>query len=345
VKAFLLSGPALVSQPSTRAARSAALLKDQQMMKRLYVSVAWAALGLAVLPAGAASFTEDFSTDPAQRGWQTFGDTNLFAWNATNQNLEVTWDSTQANSYFFRPLGTILTTNDDFSLEFDLRLTDVTTTNYGCELAIGLLHYADATSPGFQRTTGVSPNVAEFDCFPPSQIPPSVDATLIDSSNNFAFAYEAVPLEPGVVYHVRLSHVAGETSLSGEVLTNGEPVTTLPDSFGAIAADFRLDMLAISSYQDDGYGDDILAHGTVDNLVLTLPPLPVQNLTGAFTNGLWQCQFDSRTNWSYRLERTEDFQSWTPIGGAAPGTGARVALSDSSYPPGQAFYRVAAFLP
>src|SRR5438552_11511872 len=44
-----------------------------------------------IFPAGA--FQESFSSDPAMRGWRTFGDTNLFHWNSTNQNLEVTWDS------------------------------------------------------------------------------------------------------------------------------------------------------------------------------------------------------------------------------------------------------------
>lgn len=42
--------------------------------------------------AGAATFTEDFSNNPAANGWRVFGDPNLFHWNATNENLEVTWD-------------------------------------------------------------------------------------------------------------------------------------------------------------------------------------------------------------------------------------------------------------
>src|SRR5260370_31121341 len=68
---------------------------------------------------------EDFTLDPSQTGWRIFGDTNLFHWNATNQNLEVTWDSSQPNSYFYHPLGTIVSRDDDFSLGFDLRLDDI----------------------------------------------------------------------------------------------------------------------------------------------------------------------------------------------------------------------------
>ena len=48
----------------------------------------------------AAVISENFSTNPRARGWKNFGDTNLFRWNATNQNLEVTWDSARTNSFF-----------------------------------------------------------------------------------------------------------------------------------------------------------------------------------------------------------------------------------------------------
>src|SRR6478672_8162430 len=78
-------------------------------------------LGLAVLLqasivcAQGAMFQEDFSTAPTNRGWQTVGATTLFYWNGTNQNLEVTWDSSQTNTYYCHPLGTILAGSDDFS--------------------------------------------------------------------------------------------------------------------------------------------------------------------------------------------------------------------------------------
>src|SRR5882672_10767691 len=73
----------------------------------------------------AAAISETFSTDPLARGWKIFGDTNLFRWNAMNQNLEVTWDSSHTNSFFRLPLGTIVSSNDDFSISFDLRVRDI----------------------------------------------------------------------------------------------------------------------------------------------------------------------------------------------------------------------------
>ena len=81
---------------------------------------------------GAATIEEDFSGNPQQDGWKIFGDTNLFHWDATNQNLEVTWDSSQTNSYFYYALGTILARDDNFHLSFDLMFQD----------------YASGTTPG-----------------------------------------------------------------------------------------------------------------------------------------------------------------------------------------------------
>ena len=70
-------------------------------------------------------YVENFATNPSSDGWETFGDTNLFQWNSTNQDLQVTWDSTQNNSYFFHPLDFAVTANDDFSISFDLNLADI----------------------------------------------------------------------------------------------------------------------------------------------------------------------------------------------------------------------------
>src|SRR5262245_15678496 len=68
---------------------------------------------------------EGFASDPLARGWQVFGNSTLFQSNSTNQNVEVTWDSSGTNSYFHRPLGQILTKRDNFSLAFDLQLKDI----------------------------------------------------------------------------------------------------------------------------------------------------------------------------------------------------------------------------
>src|ERR1017187_10525384 len=88
---FLLSSdPALVSQLLTRPANVAEHLKDQPMLRVRLSVLAVASLSV-VCASRAATIVEDFSTNPQTNGWQVFGDTNLFYWNSTNQNLEVTW--------------------------------------------------------------------------------------------------------------------------------------------------------------------------------------------------------------------------------------------------------------
>jgi hypothetical protein len=81
------------------------------------------------------------------------------------------------------------------------------------------------------------------------------------------------------------------------------------------------------------------------NFVVTLPPPPVQNLTGNFTNSVWRAQFLSRSNWIYALERTADFQSWTNILPVTAGNATNLFLQDANPPAGKAFYRINAQRP
>lgn len=300
----------------------------------------------AIQPGRANTLTENFSTDPSKDGWQVYGDTELFQWDSTNQDLEVTWDSSQPNTYFYHPLGTILAVDDAFHVEFDLYLNDVNA--FGTfEMAVSLLNFSDATSQNFTRAIGATPNLFEFDYFPDGGYGPSIDATLSDMSVNatndgdFYFAYDTVPLELGVEYHVVMNHAAGELGITGEVLTNEQIYTSLPQIYAGPISDFRLDTVSITSYSAaaDTFGDSLLAHGTVDNLVVTLPPPPVQNLTGAFKDGLWQAQFTSRTNWIYTLQRTANSGFWSDVA-SAPGNGSVLSLKDTNPPPATALYRV-----
>jgi len=107
----------------------------------------------------AATISEDFAADPAARGWRVFGDASLFHWNATNQNLEVTWDSSHTNSFYFLPLGTVLTHSDDFTFSFDVRLSDIRVgstpgKSNEFEIAIGLINYRSATNSKAFRGAG-----------------------------------------------------------------------------------------------------------------------------------------------------------------------------------------------
>jgi hypothetical protein len=289
---------------------------------------------------------EKFAADPALDGWQVFGDTNLFAWDSTNHALDVTWDSTQADSYFYRPLGATFTKADGFCVLFDLQLTDAVAYNSGAELAVGLLHFSDATNADFSRAYGTSPNLLEFDYFPAyvysgMPYPASIDATFLDASANFYFAYDNVTLNPGVTYHVVLIHQAGAETISGEVFTNGQLVSALPNFYDGGLGDFQLDTLSINNYSDDGFGDSILAHGSVNNLAFA-SPLPVSLIQTAVAG---QIQFASDTNWLYTLEQTADFQTWTAAAPAIFGNGTNLILQATNLPADESFYRVRADLP
>jgi hypothetical protein len=298
---------------------------------------------------GAATITENFSADPLQNGWQIFGDTNLFQWDPANQNLDVTWDSSQTNSYFYKPLGTILAKSDDFSLSFDLQLTNIAWSG-SPELSVGLFHFSEATNSVFSRPAANTPNLFEFDYFPDNGIgQPSIVATLTDTNVNsshkkdFYFVYDNQPLDTGVVYHVVLTHAAGQPAISGEVFANGQLYSSLPNIFTGPITNFLIDTVSISSYRNSG--SSLLAHGVVDNFVITLPPPPVQNFSGTFTNGIWQAQFISQSNWLYTLQRSADLQTWSNVSVSTPGSGTNLFLPDANPPPDKSFYRVRADRP
>jgi hypothetical protein len=313
----------------------------------LLVSLALAGLS-AWSCARATVIAEDFATDPLAQGWRSFGQASLFHWNPTNQNLEVTWDSAQPNSYFYHPLGTILTTNDEFSFAFDIQVNDASGTGF-FELAVGFLNFKDATNPNFARGTGSdSPNLVEFNYFPDTGWGPTLSCTMTDTNSRFNFLEDFVGLDSGVTYHVVLTHAAGAALVSGQVFREGQLYTALPVSYLATNfTDFRLDTIAVSSYTatNDPWGDSLLAHGSVTDFVVTVPPPPVQNLTVSFSNAVWRAQFISQSNWLYTLERAGDLLSWTNVFPAAPGNGTHLYLPDTDAPADRAFYRVRAERP
>jgi hypothetical protein len=316
------------------------------------VSVLWVAAQLA-----AATLQEDFATDPAARGWKVFGDAALFSWNRTNQNLQVTWDSSLSNSLFYHPLGTVLTRDDDFRLAFDLRLDDIglgvnTNKAFAFEIALGLLNLHQASGADFLRGTGANAtNLVEFDYFRDAGYGATIWPELVDTNGTFNYNgpsdYMLLELTKGDWFHVDLAYTASNQTLVTTMARNGAP-------FGALHAvtlnpnfsDFRVDAFSITSYTDAGDDyDSVLAHGVVDNIAITTPPPPVADVVGLPTGGQWQVQFLSQSNWLYTLERTGDFAAWTSASPSQSGNGSGMVLSDSNAPPQKAFYRVRAERP
>lgn len=306
---------------------------------------------------GAATWQEDFSSDPLQNGWQIFGDTNLFHWDSTNQNLAVTWDSSQTNSYFYRALGTILARDDSFQLSFDLTFQDYASGTtpgkpYDFEAAIGFLNLANATQTNFSRGAGVNPtygpdNLVEFDFFPAFSIyQPTISQVVVSTNNVWRYNNNnLLDMTPGQWFHVEMDYSGGARTLTTIVTNNGVQYGATQTILVPTNFDFRVPAVSVSSYSDQNATGSILAHGTVDNFVVTVPPPPVQNLIGNFTDGAWQARFLSRSNWLYSLQRSADFQSWTNVSPASPGNATNLLLLDTNPPADKALYRVEAQRP
>ena len=315
----------------------------------------------------AATIAENFSADPLAGGWKIFGDTNLFRWNATNQNLEVTWDSSRTNSYFQLPLGTIVSKSDDFSLAFNLRMRDIaigTSANKPdtFEIAIGLLNSVNSTNTNYFRGTGVSPtygvrNAVEFDYFPPTAVIEATFAPTVISSNvSLKFSDNRLLLTTNDDFRIAMTYTASNQLLKTVVTRNGLPFGNAPDSTIKDLSlvghpDFRVDRVAIINYSDalqigsTQFWGSILAHGFVDDLLVTVPDPPVSNFTGVKSNATYHAAFPARTNWFYVLERSTDFVSWSTASSTNAGSGNVLWLQDTNLPSVNAFYRVRSLRP
>ncbi len=320
----------------------------------------------------AAIITQDFTTDPLLDGWALFGNTNLFHWNSANRNLEVTWDSSQPNSYFYHPLGTVLSRSDDFTLQFDLLLSDIVSGNEPgktgpLEIGLGFFNLASATGTNFMRGVfGGAPGLVEFDYFPAGyydsggtiyDVVPTTTPTFISTNgSDFAptvFAPYEFELPTNVVVHVSMTYAASNQTLVTLLTTNGAPFLQLPNvvltdtnaSAFTDTDDFRVDAFSISSYSSSGDDyDSVLGHGTVGNILLSFPA-PIQELTGGFSNAVWQVHFVSRSNWLYTLERASALHSWTDVSSPVAGSAGALLLQDTNPPADLGFYRVRATRP
>ena len=320
------------------------------MKKPLSVWLALASVCVLAVSARASLVYEKFATDPSVDGWQVFGTTNLFAWDPTNHVLDVTWDSTQPNSYYYHPLGVTLTTNDSFCVQFDLVVSNAAAFDYGMQLAVGLLHWSEATNSAFSRPNVTAQNAFEFDYFPAFNFGGYANgdeftASIVDGAGNLFWNADYQTLTSNVMYHVVLFHDANSLGNRACIYTNGQVMSTfpLPTNYYPTNDDgaFGLDTLAVMSYADDGWGDDIYAQGTIANLSCQ-SPLPVQYVQ-ALAAG--QLRFASDTNWLYTLEETADFQTWTPAAAPSLGNGTNLVLQATNTPSTARFYRVEANLP
>jgi hypothetical protein len=317
-------------------------------------------LGLALIQTMGATFVESFTEEPTR--WKTHNG-GAVQWNQVAGNISVTWDSRETNSFFYIPLGTTLTRQESFSFEFTLRLDDV---EVGIDpaklstfpLCLGFLNLEQAKRPEYFRGAGVRAangprSVVEFGYFPGTEFEPTIGPIIASTNNQIAYSHtHPVELLIGETFHIRASFDAGTQMLLTSIQHDGAPYGEPPNNtirpldyntnqFG----DFRIDAFSIHSYSDAGqfpeqFAGSLLAHGVIDDVVVTWPDPPTIEMSGRWEDSQWVVSFDPAAGWSYSLERSIDLKAWDMVaGGSGP------ELRDVAPPADGAFYRVYATRP
>jgi len=315
----------------------------------------------------AAEWVEDFSADPALRGWSWWGDPALFQWRPASGAMHVTWDSSTTNCYFYRPLGTILTQDDDFRLQFELELEEIAIgvdpeKPYTFELAIGFIGLAQATQTNFFRGSGIHSthgprNLVELDYFPDSGFGATVAPTVVSTNNRIAFS-DNHPLElmPGHRYRFEMTYQASDQMLRTTAWRDGEPFglppgATLADLDLAGFPDFRVDTVAVCNYSDahqspPQFQGSLRARGILYRVEVRVPDPPLSRLEGRMEDGNWRVTFEARSQWTFVMERSGGFEDWEVVDTATPDNDGPATLVHSDAASlGRGFYRVRAERP
>ncbi len=311
---------------------------------------------LGARPASAAVIEDAFIRDPVAGAWQVFGDNGLARWDAGAETLAVTWDSSCPDSFFARPLGTTLTTADDFAFEIDLRLADAGAGDpvgrpAALQVAFGLVKLGRLPAGYPARTRGKAEDLVEFDWFPASVIPgfgdspASVSPVIFGGGTSRAFSFDNfLDLADGATWRVRCAYTAATREMATTLRRDGTETATvnavrLPTGF----ASFAVDAFALISWSGSATTiDSLLAHGVVDRLRIELPDPPIAAVSMAEPGVV---SFTSAFAWRYVLEASGDLSTWSDVA-MSPGDGGRLILADLREAlPGRQFYRVRAERP
>ena len=297
-------------------------------------------LGMLQTPVEAGTWLEDFTQDPIQRGWTASGETNRFAWNASEGRMEVVWDTACAHSFLAHPLPKPVTETQDFSLAFDLNLSHaeggVRTGRPGAmQVAVGFLNLPRALGNRYLRGAGKAFEVLEFNWFPEGFIPgygtvePTLSTITYDANGkvlaDFAFPFT---IEAGRTHRVRVRHEANPRQVVTEVEVAGQVVATTRIAISAGFGGFELDALALIIWDErTSFSDSLSAAGWVDNIEVVVPDPPVGTLS-ILPSGR-EMEVLALAGWTYRLEASLDLRDWQTVDGPHPGTGQVIRLIDA----------------
>lgn len=323
------------------------------MKKFLAILFLW----IALVSTTGAIFTDSFITEPI--AWRAHN-SGAVQWDSSAQNLAVTWDSRRTNSFFYYALPFALNRQDTFSFELTLRLDDVQigidpAKKSTFELCFGFLDLAQALRTNYFRGSGVSAlsgprGLVEFDYFPDSGFGATIGPVVVSTNNQIAYAHTfPVELMPGETYRVKLAFDPVAQKLNTTLVHDGEPIPIESVQYTADFRDFRVDAFSIHSYSDAGqsppqFSGSLLAHGTIDDVVVTWPDPPIGTISLRREGFSWIASFAGNTGWTYALERSIDLNAWEQITNAS-GFDGTVNLTDADAPAQRAFYRVVATRP
>ena len=213
------------------------------------------------------------------------------------------------------------------------------------------MNQANAHQTNFIRGTGSqSPNLVEFTFFPDSGFGPTVWPAVTDTNSvmnyNGSTDFGVFGLPLGVPMRFVLSYTASNQTVALSITTNGVligPVISVP--LTATFSQFLLDTFTITSYSDAGQDPSmpgsVLAHGVVDNVVVSAPLPPVRDFRGELVGQTWRGSFQSRTHWNYLLQASDNLTVWTSASPMVSGSGQSMSLVDTNAASfSRRFYRI-----
>lgn len=288
--------------------------------------------------ADALEIKADFQSSPFTNGWRLVGDTSFVRWDATDQSLAVSWDSSRSNSFFVLPLPMSLAAADDFSFAFALTLADAGPRDpdqrpAAIQLAFGLVQQARLPDGYAARLQGTAQDLVEFDWFPDGDIPGYGDSPAAVSPAVFgeggarAFSFNNFfNLADGATWSVSCTFTASNRTLTTTLLRNGAdagPVNPVVLSAGFTS--FAVDAFAVIGWNEAATAvDSLSAHGTLSRVVLELPDPPIGAVAMSVPGTV---KFPSVAGWRYTLVASGDLLAWTDVN-VADGTGGALTLSD-----------------
>ena len=291
---------------------------------------------------------ETFATDPLAKGWKMHGDESLFDWDAEEGHLNVTWDSEKPNSFYYRPLGQVLTETDSFAFTFQVSLTEVKAgylngQPYTFEVAIGLLNLTSAKDAAFKRGTGVnSPNLIEWNYFPDTGFGATVSPAVASSKSEFSagFTFPA-ELEMGKNYTVRMSYDGSVGKMKTEMLETGKPWKTIAEvKRKSVHAGFKVDAFSISSYTAKGSESSLFAVGKIDELAIATTRSKPRLVDQRLDDANWSARVFAVKPDEWQLQRSGDLRRWNALDAELEPSQFFLRLIDPEPMLGNRFYRL-----